>query len=85
MSFTVPALTQPQQDAITFWQAYNVPGTWFVSQPGNDGRVEVLRLHHGDDGLSMWSIVVEPDGETYTSEYGPDDEGDPVWSTGIEV
>lgn len=85
MSFTLPTLTDAQQDVITFWQAPNTEGPWFVSEPGKDGRVEVLHMITGDEYTTIWSLEIEPNGDFTSMEYARDEDGDMVWSTGITV
>lgn len=65
-------LTPAQQGAVDFIRALNVNANWYVGVPSTadrpDGRpvgtVEVIAL--GDD--FVWAILVQPDGETHTSE-----------------
>jgi hypothetical protein len=61
---TAATLTPAQQGAVDHYRALNVPASWFVGEAKNDGSVEVLAL--GDD--FAWSIWIEADGDTSTSE-----------------
>lgn len=85
MSFTLPTLTDAQQDVIKFWKGFNTEGPWFVSESGKDGRVEVLHMITGDEYTTIWSLAIEQDGSFTSMEYARNEDGDLVWSTGITV
>lgn len=68
-------LSPAQQAAVDYFRALNVPASWFIGEPGDDGSVEVLALGKpGSMALDdpeqtfVWSIRIEADGEVHTSE-----------------
>lgn len=83
----VPAsYTDAQAEAVRFWQGYNVPAMWFYGPPFVDGGVEVIVLGRDDDpgededGGWIWSIRIDADGETSTSEAKVSS-----WEAGLEI
>ncbi len=75
---TPAILTPAEQDIVSHWTALNVPAQWFTGQRGEDGSVEVIALGGTPDKGFAWSIAIDADGETATTEAetGP-------WETGI--
>jgi hypothetical protein len=70
-------LTPPQQDAVRFYQALNVPASWFIGTTTDDfGRVEVLALGAG----FVWTFLIDTDGLAQASEATVGE-----FSTGIDV
>lgn len=76
-SIVATVLTPAQQEAIDFYRALNVPGSWFIGQQGDDGRVEVICLGEG----FVWSFIVSADGRDVSSQEASLGE----FSTGIDV
>jgi hypothetical protein len=62
-------LNSAQQEALAFWQGYNVPASYFVGVPNADGSVEVIAIgSDSPDPTFVWSFRIDADGETSTSE-----------------
>lgn len=77
--------TDAQAEVVRFWQGYNVPAMWFYGPPFADGGVEVIVLGRDEDvdeagGGWVWSIRIDADGETSTSEGKVNN-----WEAGIEI
>jgi hypothetical protein len=74
-------LTPPQQEAVDFFRALNVPASWFIGVPGPAGEVEVLALgEDGDNASFVWSITITAEGEPSSMEATVS-----TFSTGINV
>lgn len=89
MSVEVPeSYTALQAEAVAFWQGYNVPADWFFGLPDDTGQVEVIAIgrdirkgdEREDDTTFIWSVRIEHDGRSYTSEATVT-----AWETGISV
>ena len=52
-------LSPAQQTALDYFRALNVPASWFIGEPGEDGSVEVLA--RGKPG----SIAMDDPGQTF--------------------
>ncbi len=81
MALIAAVLTEAQQETVDFFQALNVPASWFVGTPQPDGSVEVVALGD-DDGESsfVWSISISAEGEP-----SPKEATVTTFSTGIDV
>lgn len=60
----IDQLTKVQKQAIEFYNHYNVPVQWFVGHTKDDDSREFIAM---GDGF-VWSILVDADGTTHTSE-----------------
>ncbi|RGP46532.1 hypothetical protein AWH04_03995 [Rhodococcus erythropolis] len=77
MAFEVPKLTDRQQEVISHWQSFNVPGQWLIGQPDKDGVVEAIMKGENIE----WSLTIEPFGESAESSREPGG----TWVDGITV
>lgn len=74
-------LTEGQLEAVAFYQALNVPASWFVGTPKPDGSVEVIALgEDSDEGSFIWSFSIDAGGHSTSYEATAS-----TFSTGINV
>lgn len=74
-------LNDAQQEALAFYQAYNVPATYFVGVPNVDGSAEVIAI--GTDSPAetfIWSFRIGADGDISAAEAKVGE-----FSTGIDI